>query len=325
MKRLLLLFLFALPWAAPLSAQNPDLILSPEERDSVLRTYDQLFPLLGKKAIARGFDMPYSFGANIIGLYMNQGIDFTGLALSTGDNPVQGVDFIQFGDNKTEAITTNARVDLWVLPFLNVYGLAGIASSKTDVHVTAPVDFVSHVENTGNYAGVGLTTAIGIKRNWLSFDINWAWTQVDRLDQPVRGRTMGIRYGRTFKIHRSNRMSVWAGTMHQSLRAETKGSIAVAEALPPAVRDSLVDYQTEQWYQDLGPIQKQIADTVMDEIINRYDTGTINYELNKSLTTPWNLLIGTNYEIGKRWAFRAEAGLIGRWTMMMNAVYRLPL
>jgi len=323
--RILPLVLLGLLVATPAAAQNPDLILSQAERDSILRNYRQVFPIWGKKAIAAGFDVPYSTGVNVIGMYLNQGLEFGQLGLSTGDNPIQGVDFIAFGENTSEAITANGRLDLWVLPFLNVYGLFGTASSTTTVNVTAPVEFQTVVENVGAYRGVGFTAAMGVKRNFLAFDMNWVWTDVDRLDQPVRGRSMGIRYGRTLRMGRSNRMSVWLGTMNQRLVAETKGSIAVSEALPPAVRDSLVDYQTEQWYIDLGPAGQQAADSLMDEIINRYDSGKINYSMNKSLTTPWNMLIGGNYEIGKRWAFRAEAGLIGRWSLMTNVVYRLPL
>ena len=317
--------LLALLVATPAAAQNPELILSQAERDSILREYDQIFPIWGRKAIEHGFDVPYAVGANVIGMYLTQGLEFGQLGLSTGDDPVQGVEFIGFGENTSEAVTANGRLDLWLLPFLNVYGLFGTASSTTTVEVTAPVEFSTVVENVGAYRGLGFTTAMGIKRNWLSFDMNWVWTDVDRLDQPVRGRTMGIRYGRSFKVGRANRMSAWVGTMNQRLVAETKGSIAVAEALPPAVRDELVDYQSEQWYQDLGPVQQEIADTIMDEIINRYDTGKINYEMNKSLTTPWNMLVGMNYELGKRWAFRTEAGLIGRWSIMTNVVYRFPL
>jgi opacity protein-like surface antigen len=323
MRKLLLLPMLLV--AAPAAAQNPELVLTQAERDSILRTYDQVFPLLGRKAIERGFDVPYAVGANVIGMYLTQGLEFGQLGLSTGDNPIQEVDFIAFGENTSQAVTANARLDLWLLPFLNVYGLFGTASSKTTVQVTEPVQFETVVENTGAYRGLGFTTAMGIKRNWLSFDMNWVWTDVDRLDQPVRGRTMGIRYGRSFKMGRRDRMSTWVGTMNQRLVAETKGSIAVAEALPPAVRDSLVDYQTEQWYQDLGPAGKAVADTLMDEIINRYDSGTINYSMNKSLTTPWNMLVGVQYELGKRWTFRSEAGLIGRWSIMTNVVYRFPL
>jgi hypothetical protein len=323
--RNLILLLIALVVATPAAAQNPDLILSQAERDSILRTYHSVFPLLGRKAIAAGFDVPYAVGVNVIGMYLTQGLEFGQLGLSTGDNPIQGVDFIKFGKNTNQAVTANGRLDLWVLPFLNVYGLYGTASSQTTVEVSAPVKFQTVVENTGAYTGVGFTGAIGIKRNTLIYDMNWVWTDVDRLDQPVRGRSIGIRYARSFKVGRANRMSAWIGTMNQRLVAETKGSIAVAEALPPSVRDSLADYQTEQWYQDLGPVGKAQADTLMDEILNRYDTGTINYSLDKSLTTPWNMLIGGNYEIGKRWAFRAEAGLIGRWSIMTNLVYRFPL
>src|SRR6478735_10694801 len=134
----LLCVLLALLFATPAAAQNPDLILTQAERDSVLRTYHSVFPLLGRKAIAAGFDVPYAVGVNVIGMYLTQGLEFGQLGLSTGDNPVQGVDFIKFGQNTNQAITANARVDLWVLPFLNVCGLYRTASSPTTLAVSPP-------------------------------------------------------------------------------------------------------------------------------------------------------------------------------------------
>ena len=46
-------------WATSASAQNPDLALSKAERDSILAHYKNRFPIWGRKAIERGFDLPY--------------------------------------------------------------------------------------------------------------------------------------------------------------------------------------------------------------------------------------------------------------------------
>jgi hypothetical protein len=44
--------------APAVRAQNPDLMLSQAQRDSILKTYNNIFPILGRKAIERGFDLP---------------------------------------------------------------------------------------------------------------------------------------------------------------------------------------------------------------------------------------------------------------------------
>ena len=46
-------------------AQNPDLALTQAERDSILATYHQVFPIWGRKAIERGFLLPLPVGLNI--------------------------------------------------------------------------------------------------------------------------------------------------------------------------------------------------------------------------------------------------------------------
>ncbi|HSE67979.1 MAG TPA: hypothetical protein VLB12_13415, partial [Gemmatimonadales bacterium] len=76
---LLALLTLAIPRNAV--AQNPDLALTQEERDSVLKDYHNIFPLWGRKAVERGFDLPKPLGLNVIGLYMNQGIEITDLGL----------------------------------------------------------------------------------------------------------------------------------------------------------------------------------------------------------------------------------------------------
>ena len=314
----------------PARAQNPDLMLSQAERDSILKDYHNIFPLLGRKAIERGFDLPKPVGLNLFGLYMNQGIEITDLGLSTGADPLVPIDFIKFGTNTSTVYSLSFRADLWVLPFLNVYGYGGQAQANTTVELTEPIGFTSSVDQSGQYGGVGLTGAFGIKRFFAVADINWSWTNLEKLDAPVQGRVMSFRLGKAFKIGGTKRLQVWAGAMNQKFRSETNGAIRLGDAIPPEtvdrIRTKLEDIPNQPWYQDLGPLQKAVVDTITNHLLNS-NAGdiTINYGLNKAPSNPWNMLIGSNLDFNKRWTIRGEVGFIGRTSLLLNAVYRLDL
>lgn len=312
-------------FAGSISAQNPDLALTDAERDSTLKNYDQIFPIWGKQAAEKGFDLPHPVGVTINGLYMNQNILISNLGLSSGENPTQSVDFIKFKDNTSKISTLNARFDLWVFPFLNIYSYVGQGWTNTEVEISEPIEFVSSVDQPGQYFGLGITGAMGIKNNWLSVDANWSWAFLEKLKDPVRARIIGIRYGRTFKLGGKKRLAVWIGTMNQKFESITEGQIAISEALPPETLDKLEDYQNSDWYQNLDQGQKIIADQLMEEILNRYDTAKINYRIDKAPANPWNLLIGANLEINKNWQVRAEAGLINRYSILAAVNYRFKL
>ena len=79
-------------------AQNPDLALTQAERDSILATYNQFFPIWGRKAIERGFLLPLPVGLNINGFAMEQGVALSQLGLSTNENPIQASEFIVLGE-----------------------------------------------------------------------------------------------------------------------------------------------------------------------------------------------------------------------------------
>jgi hypothetical protein len=316
--------------AAAVRAQNPDLELSQAQRDSVLATYHQIFPLLGRQAIAKGFSLPLPAGLNINTVYIDQGIALSQLGLSTGSNPTQPVSFITLGEAQSRVFTANFRGDLWVLPFLNVYGMVGKARAETTVPVTAPVAFTSTVSQTGTYAGVGLTGTMGIKKNWLAADVNWSWIKLEKLINPVQGRILGFRWGRTIPTGRGSRANFWIGAQNQRIASTTTGSIKLNEALPPDVIDTLqsklANYQSAPWYQALGPAGKVLADSLVAAINNANIGSTvINYSLGKKPADPWNMIVGGSIEPTRHWAFRGEVGFIGRFQVLLVANYRFGL
>ena len=316
--------------ATAAGAQNPDLALTQAERDSILATYKQIFPIWGRKAIERGFLLPLPVGLNINTFAMEQGVALSELGLSTNDNPIAASEFIVLGEATSRVASVNFRGDLWILPFLNVYGMYGTAWASTTVPVTEPVQFTSDVDQTGQYWGVGLTGTIGIKHNWLAVDVNWTWTDLEKLDMPVRGRVLGLRYGRTIKLNAKSRANFWIGANNQKFATETDGSIALDEAIPPDVADSLqnalANYQDSPWYQGLGPLGKRAADSLVAGIIAA-DLGStvVNYHLDKAPADPWNMIIGGSYELTRNWHFRGEVGFIGRVQALLVLNYRLAL
>ena len=316
-------------WGARAGAQNPDLMLTQAQRDSVLAKYNNRFPIWGRKAIERGFDLPYPVGLSINLVYANQNIDITDLGLSTGDNPTQPIEIVQFKEVKAPVYTGNLRADLWVLPFLNVYALGGGAYVTTDVTLSEPVEFNTVVKQNGYYFGLGTTATMGIQHNWLAFDINWSWTQTEKLDLPVKGRIFGIRYGRAERLGGSieKRLAYWIGTMQQRFASETHGSIALDEVIDGGaerqLQSKLVGYQAAPWYVQASPERKQAIDSMATRILQgNLDGLTINYALDKATADPWNMLAGISYDTSKRWQWRAEFGFIGRVQVLLMSNYR---
>lgn len=316
----------------PLHAQlNANLAEDSAAIAAQAESYNYLLPIWGKKVMSRGIDIPYPVGVNFIGLYITQPIDVNNLQLSFGhDKPTAPFPIVQFGNSTSTVASANARLDLWILPFLNVYGLYGTAQSNTTVEVTAPVKFTSSVDQTGKYYGVGVTTAFGIWDHWASVDINWAWADLEKLTAPVRTRIVGLRFGHTFPLDdKEMTLAVWAGMMNAEIDTKTDGSVVVGEAVPQDVIDQLdslyATYQSADWYQELPKWKQEAVDQVMTQLdstkTDRRNT-PLNYNIDKALAQPTNLLLGIQWQINKEWAIRSEFGLVGRWSASLNLVWR---
>ncbi len=291
--------------------------------------YDYIFPIWGKDVVARGFDIPYPVGANLVGIYITQPITVNDLKLGLNNGPLVPIPAVTFGNNTSSVVSGNLRLDLWLFPFLNVYGMYGMAQANTTVNLTAPVAFTSSVDQPGTYYGVGITTAFGIWDHWASVDINWAWADLQKLSEPVLTNIIGLRFGHTFPLNTSGmKLAAWAGIMKAEVASITNGNIALSDAVPSDVLeriDSFYDtYQDTPWYQGLPRWQQAAVDELFGQLSEETPLreATIQYDINKALTVPTNLLIGAQWEINKEWIIRAEAGLIGRWSALLNLNYR---
>jgi hypothetical protein len=326
MKRTLLGIL-ALVGPLQLAAQNPDLALTQAERDSILAHYDQIFPIWGRKAIERGFDLPSPLGFNIGIFAASQGIVISNLGVGF-NQPPQAAAFIKFQEANAKLTNWNVRADLWVFPFLNVYGIAGTGPGHTTVHIVEPVEFSTTADFQGENFGIGLTGAFGFRRNFVVLDWNHQWASSSLLSAPVPVNVFSTRVGRGFRLGaRARRMkgTFWVGTMLQSMKNETVGSIRLADVVPPGLDSLFNNYQSAPWYQALTPAQQTLVDKFVQGLQGGLNTTVVNYTLNKKVADPWNLLIGGTVDYRRHWGLRAEVGLIGRRSAFLMLNYRITL
>ncbi len=345
MKPLLLLFsLFLLSFTV--SAQFATRKVSKKEKaytDSLKQVdYKYIFPILGQKTYKAGFDIPYPVGIMTNYLWMDQGLLIDNFELGFNDSPlVPAEGLIGFGDNSNTSYSVNIRPDVWVFPFLNVYGLFGVGRSETTVNTIllpgtpAAVDFTSVVEQGITTSGVGIMGAFGVGPLWLSFDGNWTWNKPELLDKAVLVGVLGVRVGHTFVFdqHPERNIAIWGGAMRVRMASETVGQIALIDAIPTETwdkRDQIVsDYN--DWYGGLGPIEKAAVDKtaipgIMDRLGVADGSTIIKYGMDKQVLEEWNGIVGAQFQYNKRWMLRTEWGIIGdRKSALLSLNYRFLL
>ena len=304
--------------------------------------YNYVFPFLGQGAYRKGFDIPYPAGLMANFMWLDQGIilDNFQLGVKTDDKdiPLTEVDFIGFGENKNTSYTVNVRPDLWILPFLNVYGIFGYGHSRTEINIDRlgqkPFDLQSIAEQSITTVGVGIMGAGGIGPVWLSVDANWTWNQPELTDKPTKVNVLGIRMGHTFVFNKNpeSNLALWVGGMRIKMSSETTGEIRLGDALPD-LEDKADEIVTNywDWYDNDATIpQKIVADKVLTPIVDKIDEADgdaiIRYGMDKQVKEMWNGLLGLQYQINKRWMIRSEAGLIGdRKSVLLSLNYRFLL
>ncbi len=302
--------------------------------------YNYVFPILGKGAYKKGFDIPYPIGIMTNFIWMDQGIDISnmqlGLKTDNIDKELTPVDFIGFGENRNTSFAFNFRPDIWVFPFLNVYGLFGAGKSRTEVNLNRlgdqPFDMKSIVEQGITTTGVGVMSAFGVGPVWFSVDANWTWNKPELLDKAVLVNVVGLRLGHTFvfKNHPDRNIAIWAGGMRVSMSSETVGEVVMKDALPPETwerRDEIVN-NYNNWYDGLTPAKKALVDkTAVPEIADKLSKADgdaiIRYGMDKQVKEMWNGLVGVQFQLNKYWQFRSEAGIVGdRKSFLVSVNYR---
>ena len=104
-------------------------------KDSLTSTpYPYILPIWGDKAAQRGFDLPYSAGLNVNYLSQKSDITINNLQVGFNHGPLYNLDeIVRFNKATSTTNGLNFRPDIWLFPFLNIYGIFAKSTSATSI------------------------------------------------------------------------------------------------------------------------------------------------------------------------------------------------
>lgn len=249
--------------------------------DSLKRSeYPYVFPIWGEKVQKLGIALPLSAGLSVNYLWQESDLLIDNLMVGFNNGPMTDLEeVIRLNSAVAKASGVNIRPDLWVLPFLNVYGIIAVAKTSTAIEaglwlpdssnnwqeLTA---FSSEANFDVQTFGFGLTPTLGVGGGWMALDMNFAWSDVSALDKPAFSFVFGPRLGKTFKFKNPDRnLALWVGGFRFSIASATSGSLNLSEVLPVDQLQGQVDQgfqrvedaqaQINAWWNGLTPFEQQ--------------------------------------------------------------------
>jgi hypothetical protein len=188
---------------------------------------------------------------------------------------------------KTASHTVVFRADAWVLPFLNVYGMLGYTNGQTEPRLVLGNGTVRG--RTVSYSramyGGGATLAGGYKAYFLTLDANYTTGAVQTDNGQIGNHEI---YSITFTPR--------AGAIFSS-GAWGEGSVWV------------------------GGMYMDFAQEVRDSLDGR--NRDVDFSVRIKAKDPWNVLLGGNWQLNKRWSICVElGGILDRFQTTGAAMFR---
>jgi len=284
-KKIIVYLVFTLCVLSPAAAQvYSDKVVGKKNAslsDSIkVKPYPYALPIWGQKVTAMGYDLPYSAGLSINYFWQESDIIISDLFVGFNNGPMYNLEeIIRFDNAVASSYAINFRPDIWVFPFLNVYGILAKANTSTaiDAGVWIPdttntwrevAAFSSVAEFKATGLGFGVTPTIGVGGGFLALDMNMSWTDVSALNKPVFTFVFGPRFGKSFKLKKPERnIAFWVGGFRLHLSSQTEGSLLLSEVLPiddlqPKVDEGLTkvadaQVQVDEWWSGLTPQEQK--------------------------------------------------------------------
>ncbi len=251
------------------------------------------------KSLAAGHELPLPLGISANVFFMEQdmeaqsiAIDIPPLPLPTG--PLQLPPGLPAESAKLEsrATSTTAKIDAWVLPFLNVYGVAGYVDGETTASGFSvgglPPELASLLPNSfaisysGPVYGVGGTLAAGYNQFFASLDANYTESDLDIGDSTIEAFVISPRIGITGDLGGLSG-ALYVGAMYQDVDEQQNGTVKF-------------------------PIMGMPV--------------PVGYDVISEAEEKWNYLIGANLKASESWNYGIEVGFSDRTHVMATLNYR---
>jgi hypothetical protein len=248
---------------------------------SEIQPITDVVPLWGTTLRERGTNLPLPFGLGMTYTYVNQHT-----AVSHVKVKERQLD-LNIPSAKTASHTVVLRADMWLLPFVDVYGMFGYTNGQTEPRLkladgTTRGRTVSY--SRAMYGG-GATVAGGYKAGFLTLDANYTTGAVQTDNGQIGNHeiysfTFTPRAGLMFSSGAWGEGSAWVGGMYMDFKQDVRDSLSVAGR-------------------------------------------EVDYSVRIKAEDPWNVLLGGNWQVNKRWSIAVElGGITDRFQTTAAAMFR---
>jgi hypothetical protein len=251
------------------------------------------------KSLAAGHELPMPLGISVNVFFLEQNmeaqsisVDIPPLPLPTGVVQLPAGLPAQSARLESRATSTTAKLDAWLLPFLNVYGVAGYVDGETSASGFSvgglPPQLASLLPNSFSIAysgpvyGGGITLAAGYNRFFASLDANYTESDLDIGDSTIEAFVISPRVGITADLG-SLSGSFYVGAMYQDVDEQQNGTVKF-------------------------PVAGQAV--------------PVGYDVISEAEDKWNYLVGANLKASESWNYGIEVGFSKRTHVMATLNYR---
>ncbi|WP_318496464.1 TonB-dependent receptor [Photobacterium leiognathi] len=258
-------------------------------------SYAQSFtlPIWKEEAQALGYELPKPIGFNLSYMALEQNIDVNSIDLKGLPIWVPELDMqAEQGSQTSEVLTL--RADMWLFPFLNLYVLGGKMTGTSETAVNVHNKFLGdyRIDNfkldlDGYLYGGGVVLAGGYKQIFGLVDISYTETELTVIDGSISAWVISPRIGYDF-YQQGLPLRVWGGAMYQNVEQSLSGKLS--------------DLNLPLFIENIAK------------------NGTFHIE--QQLSTPWNPILGMQYQINPSLYLLAEAGFGDRTSLFTSIDFR---
>jgi hypothetical protein len=193
-------------------------------------------PYLSHLATERGYELPLPLGLSGVFYYVERDIEITDIRVGVDGAPLRSVSKFLNAGSRSHVSVAVARIDAWLLPFLNVYGMVGYVANNTTTRgeVTIPRligpgdrSFMvsAKTELEGFMGGAGVTLAGGYRQFFFMGDVNYSQTDIG-FDDRFKALIGSIRTGWHGKIQ-DVPVRFWVGGVYWGTRSTARSTVNV--------------------------------------------------------------------------------------------------
>ena len=271
-----------------------------QQGDDAPRKWDRHLPFLAQQVIDKGYDLPLPYGISLSFVNVNQEMLLGDLEVGINGNDKEPFEFVAFENAKSQSNTVQVKLDAWLFPFMNVFGMVGRLEGKAPLDVLLDGnDMLDHLgitcggpgppnplcavlqdktitlpieaNYTGTTYGVGTTLAGGWNNWFVAIPMSFTYADMDTTNTEGIATTVTPRGGRVFNTGKWGSFALYGGANYLNTELTITGQVATPGG------GLLIDYTIEQKNKD-----------------------------------NWNVVTGGNWDINKRLSLAAEYnGFIG--------------